>query len=225
MCGGSAAVTELGGDYFDLIDHGSGKVTVILGDAAGHGVPAALIMAIVKAAIFLEDDLWERPLDVLQRIHEQLYALQGKPRKLMTLQLLNLDGTSGLGRLANAGQAYPFLLQNGTATLVEVPSRPLGVFRRASLNSCNIRLNPGDYLVMYSDGMVEALMPTGEMVGYDRCLELAAHTARFPATEFYAALRAGHRQLAPTLADDATFVVVGLAPEEPVGRMAEGAPA
>ncbi|HNV70860.1 MAG TPA: SpoIIE family protein phosphatase, partial [Candidatus Ozemobacteraceae bacterium] len=109
--GRSCAVTALGGDYFDFFVHKDSKICVLLGDVAGHGVGAALMMAIAKAAVFLGRASWDKPSAVLQLVHEQFFALQKKPKKLMTMLFVTLDVGTGAGWIANAGQTYPILLR------------------------------------------------------------------------------------------------------------------
>jgi hypothetical protein len=216
--GHSEPMAALGGDFFDLFPHEPQRVVVVLGDVAGHGVAAALIMAIAKASLVIEQELWERPDELLHRLNAQLFALQKKPRKMVTVQVLCLDAVSGHGFLANAGQAYPLLVRAGQAVEVSLPSRPLGVTAKACPRATEVNLRPGDHLVMYSDGFIEAEDAGGEMVGYDRFAAVVVDTRQSEPEAFYQGFRRSYQAIVPRLNDDATMVIVSfdqLLPGEP----------
>ncbi len=206
--GRSCAVTSLGGDYFDCFALDDNRVCALLGDVAGHGVGAALMMAVAKASVFLARQHWNNPAAVLQLVHEQLFALQKKPKKLMTMLFVTLDTTTGTGRMANAGQTYPILMREDSAETKSLAGRALGVWKTADIAETDIRLAPGDQLILYTDGFIEALAKDGSQVGYDRCFTLMQTCRRDDPQEFVEVFLRAHRDVAPALQDDSTLVII-----------------
>lgn len=157
----------VGGDYFDFIPLPHGLVAIVMGDVSGHGVSAALITAMAKAAFsILCQRFPDRPEEVLARVNRELLT-QVKRAKMMTCFLGILDPQSDRIICANAGQSYPFLIgSGGPAEMVRLPSTPLGVSRKFTCSREVIAL-AGRTFILYSDGLVEAVNERGQMFGYD----------------------------------------------------------
>ena len=188
LFGKSISMGELGGDYFDHIELAGGKFSVLLGDVAGHGVGAALIMAMAKAGIIQSEHLLEQPLALVTRLHGLIFASKTKKqKKVMTFQYLCLDGTAGRGVYSNAGACSPMIIRKNTGQVEELTltGAALGAFKKASYSEIEVIFNPGDAIVFYTDGIVEARNRRGEELGYERLKKLLLDAWDIDAEAFY----------------------------------------
>lgn len=221
-------MTDLGGDYFDFFPIDERRCGVILGDVAGHGVPAALVMAFAKAGVELAGPARASPDTLLQSLHGLFQAgrhrdpagppgagapglARGLPRA-MTMQCAIADGGTGRVWLANAGHCYPVLVRaaTGEADFVAVHGCPLGVVRKARFPVVTLDLEPGDLLVLYSDGFAEAPLEAGDQFGFPRLLDLV-RSCRGSDGDPEAVCRRvweGHRHLIREATDDLSLVVM-----------------
>lgn len=188
LFGKSISMGELGGDYFDHIELVGGKFSVLLGDVAGHGVGAALIMAMAKAGIIQSEHLLEQPLALVTRLHGLIFASKTKKqKKVMTFQYLCLDGTAGRGIYSNAGACSPMIIRKNTGQVEELTltGAALGAFKKASYSEVEVIFAPGDAIVFYTDGIVEARNRRGEELGYERLKKLLLDAWDINAEAFY----------------------------------------
>ncbi len=167
----------VGGDYYDFQILPNGHLAVIMGDVSGHGVSAALVTAMAKAAFALlcprhPDD----PAAVFDEMHRALLDLLGK-RKMMTCWLGYFDPAGTTLRYVNAGQTFPLTVDERTGEIQEVvcPSRPLGITRSTTYKTLTLPLD-GRAILLYSDCLVEAQDANDQEVGFDR-LGQAVQTA------------------------------------------------
>ncbi len=160
----------IGGDYYDILDAGSGRVAVVIADVAGHGLAAGLRMALVKSALtLLVEDKVDAPA-ILARLHRLLRNKPGE-RSFVTASLSLFDPASGLFELTNAGHPPAYVVRAaGTVEEILVPGMPLGAIGGipAPPGEAAGRLQPGDALVWLSDGLIECTNPAGEQLGYER---------------------------------------------------------
>lgn len=171
-------IQAVGGDYFDFIPLHSGLTAIILGDVSGHGVSAALVTAMAKAAFTILCPRYpDQPDEVLMRMNKLMLSILNRT-KIMSCFLGILDTQSSRLMAANAGQCYPVLMSgDGTASQVKMPSQPLGTRSKAVFKRLDIDLrNAG--LLLYSDGLVEAMSPEHAMFGYDNVTKAAAELHR-----------------------------------------------
>lgn len=168
--GRTATMGELGGDYFDYLEINERELVILVGDVVGHGLPAALMMAMAKALTLQCSHLLANPTEFLQILHSVVRATQaGKTARFLTFQLVRLDVETGTGTLINAGNPYPLLLRaDGTCETWTTPSLPIGAMARSKFAQHAIELRPGDALFFMTDGAVEVRNPRGETLGYDR---------------------------------------------------------
>ncbi|HEY9069318.1 MAG TPA: SpoIIE family protein phosphatase [Candidatus Ozemobacteraceae bacterium] len=168
--GESHTMTALGGDYFDLQKLADGRVLVLVGDVSGHGVPAALVMAMAKALVERESELSSAPEQILDVIHRVFYRTL-KRKRMMTCFLGILDPIAHRLLYANAGHNYPVKFRRGEKPLfLELNGMPLGSMKKNTIKSAETELQPGDRVVFYTDGIVEAKIG-GEEIGYQRMSE------------------------------------------------------
>ncbi|MGE5708425.1 MAG: SpoIIE family protein phosphatase, partial [Bacteroidota bacterium] len=163
------SASEVGGDYFDFLPLENGKMAFAIGDVTGHGVPAALLMAMVKSCLHTQVLANHRVADVMavanNTVHKSSYD-----RRLMTFFYSILDIRTGLLTFANAGHLHPYLYRASTGEVLTLASSsyPLGVRPNVAYPEQSIQLEVGDLLVFYSDGIIEAQNPRGEEFGFDR---------------------------------------------------------
>lgn len=166
----------IGGDYFDILDAGDGKVAVVVADVAGHGLAAGLRMALVKSALtLLVEDRIAAPA-ILARLHRLLRSKPGE-RSFVTASLSLFDPESGVLELTNAGHppAYVVRAAGGVEELL-APGVPLGALggvgplggAASAPGEAAARLYVGDAIVWLSDGLIECCDARGEQFGYDR---------------------------------------------------------
>jgi sigma-B regulation protein RsbU (phosphoserine phosphatase) len=165
----------VGGDFYDILPQQDGRVIVALGDVAGKASPAALLMALLLAMLrtLVEEGL---SIDALAaRLNLQI-TRHAPPSRFITLFLASYDTRTGEMQFVNAGQTPPLLRrQNGTIERLTTGGIALGLFEGSIYESGRAHLEPGDALVMYSDGITEAEDPTGEPFdesGLERTLAL-----------------------------------------------------
>ena len=167
----------VGGDFYDILPQPDGTVIVALGDVAGKASPAALLMALLLAILRTLVD--ERlPLQALvQRLNLQV-ARHAPASRFITLFLASYHPATGRLEFVNAGQTPPLLRrQNGTIERLMSGGVALGMFEGSTYQAGELVLNPGDALLMYSDGMTEAESPDGQPFdesGLERTLALYA---------------------------------------------------
>jgi len=164
----------LGGDCYDFACQADGRVAMLVGDASGKGVAAALMMASVhaslrSAAVFTGDDL----ATLLRVVNTQACASSLADR-YATLFYAVLDLSTGTLRYANAGHNPPAVLRlDGSIEWLQPTGAPVGLFPDAIWQEQVIRLQAGDRVLAYTDGVAEAASPCGEEWGTDGLLRAA----------------------------------------------------
>lgn len=159
---------EVGGDFFQIIREDEGSTIVALGDVSGKGLKAAMSVSLIVGVLRSLSGENSSPVQMLQSLNRCLCGrLQGGFVTAIVLRLL----TNGTVILANAGHLPPFLNQR---ELEIEGSLPLGLISSAEYSEIQIRLHTGDQLSLYTDGLVEARSPTGEIYGFERLHALFA---------------------------------------------------
>jgi serine phosphatase RsbU (regulator of sigma subunit) len=162
----------VGGDFYDFLQLGSGEWMGVLADVSGKGMPAALLSSMVLGALSMEFRSNTPPQDVLHRVN-QLLCEKSLPGQFVTLFLFLLS-PDGAGQFISAGHNIAYLFRSATGKIEELipDSYFLGMFDFASYQSRTLRLDKGDILVVYSDGLTDAENPQQEMFGEERLLEI-----------------------------------------------------
>jgi sigma-B regulation protein RsbU (phosphoserine phosphatase) len=167
----SIFMTKMGGDYFDYFEFAPGRLGIFFGDVAGHGIPAAVIMAMAKAVIASSSVSFSGPSDMLKKANQVLlYLRKKKLRRMMTCQCLDFDCVEGQFSIANAGHCYPAVVsKNGeNVRLLKINGFPLGTKNRKDYEEHSFKLETGDTLILYTDGIIEAVNSKGKMFDYSR---------------------------------------------------------
>jgi len=162
----------VGGDFYDFLLMSSGELMGVLADVSGKGMAAALLSSMVLGALGTEFRSGNAPQEVLNRVN-QLLCEKSLPDQFVTLFLflLNPDGS---GQFISAGHNTAYLFRRATGQIEAlVPDAYfLGMFDFASYRSRALRIDKGDLLVVYSDGLTDAENPQGEMFGETRLLQI-----------------------------------------------------
>jgi predicted ester cyclase len=168
--------TEVGGDFYDFLELEDGRLGMVVGDATGHGMPAALVMATTRGMLRAVIQSSESPGEVLARVNEALVA-EIPPSTFVTCFYGILDPKSGRFLYANAGQSLPCRRHNGQADELRARGMPLGLMPGMGYEEKEAVLETGDAALFYSDGLIEAHDPKGEMFGVPRLRRLVAERA------------------------------------------------
>lgn len=210
ICGLTRPANTVGGDFYDVLPRPDGRVIVTVGDVAGKGSPAALLMALLLAVLrTLVDEELEAP-DLMQRLNLQI-CRHSPASRFITLFYAVYNPASGRLTYVNAGQTPPLLRrQDGRCERLASTGVALGMFEGSTYVSSEAVLDPGDTLVLYSDGITEAENPDGrpfEEAGLESVLDTyAAFNAADLAMETVRAVeRYAH---ATRFADDLTILVL-----------------
>jgi hypothetical protein len=163
------AATEIGGDYFDFLPLDGGRLGLAFGDVAGHGLTSGIVMAMTKAALLVQVRHDASPVRVLEALNDIVMKTAPK-RMLMTFFYGVLDPATSTLRFASAGHLDPYVFRARERRLELLSSWgfPLGVKRREPFREFEVGFEPGDRLVLYSDGLIEALNDDGEPFGFER---------------------------------------------------------
>jgi len=164
---------EVGGDFYDFFELNDGRLGIVVGDATGKGVPAALVMASARSMLRALAQTSASPGDVLRKSNDPLVS--DIPQNVfVTCFYAILDPESGSLAYANAGHDLPYLYRNGEAEELRARGMPLGLMPGMGYEEKEITLQAGESALFYSDGLVEAHDPKGEMFGFPRLRELVA---------------------------------------------------
>ena len=199
---------EVGGDYYDFLPLPDGRLVLVVGDASGHGMAAGLLMAIANATLKTALDLDPEPGKALALLNRTLERT-GDSRAFMSLFYAILDPASGQLDYVCAGHPFPYLRRaDGHIEELGTGALPLGIRPSLDARGDATILEPGDLLVLYSDGLVEAVREDGEDFGFDRLRDLLSPAAT-PQAVHDRILAAFDRFVAgEDLRDDLTLVVI-----------------
>jgi serine phosphatase RsbU (regulator of sigma subunit) len=205
---------EIGGDFFELfrLRRRGHPLGIVIADVAGKGIGAALLMAFARPVIHTALTAARGPADALERVNR---ILVGELHTTLFITALagRLDVRTGLVRLANAGHEPPLFVpgDGGTIRPVEGGGPLLGAFAELGVGDVEVQLEPGDQLVLYTDGVTDARSASGERFGKARLLAALEAARGATAHDLVAAVRDGVEGFCGTgdPVDDVTIVAVG----------------
>jgi len=172
-------VLALGGDCYSFISLSDDRLALVVGDASGKGLPAALMIANVQsslrtAALFTGDDL----AALFRVVNRQAYAASSDGR-YATLFYGVFDGTTRILRYVNAGHNSPVVIRRDSSThRLETGGAPVGMFADSEYEEGSVKLAPGDLVIAFTDGITEATDRDGEEWGIHGLLKAAACAGR-----------------------------------------------
>jgi sigma-B regulation protein RsbU (phosphoserine phosphatase) len=198
---------ELGGDLYDFIEIDEQHRGIMIGDVTGKGIPAALHMAVARTLFRMEAGRHIHPGEALTQLNR--FLIEQVPQGCVTMLYASLDIAKGSMILSNAGHIYPILL-DGSVREIALAGLPLGIDDEYTYNEIDTHLKPGDALIFYTDGIVEAVNGQEEFFGYERLHDLLANgKTRRPRTLTRQIVRAVRNFTGGTpQSDDITLVVL-----------------
>jgi serine phosphatase RsbU (regulator of sigma subunit)/anti-sigma regulatory factor (Ser/Thr protein kinase) len=164
---------EVGGDFYDVIPLPDGRVALVVGDVTDKGVPAALVMSATRSVLRASAQRLIEPGAVLERVNEHLCP--DMPAKMFVTCLYGvLDPATGLLRFANAGHDVPYVKTADGVIELRARGMPLGLMPGMAYEEKEAMLQPGDTVLLHSDGIVEAHDSERDMFGFPRLKETVA---------------------------------------------------
>jgi sigma-B regulation protein RsbU (phosphoserine phosphatase) len=163
----------VGGDWYDFLQLDDGRIGIVLADVAGKGMAAALLMSAARGVLRSNKSAWAEPAKILTRVNNILMN-DFPSARYVTLVYGVLDDKRCTFTFANAGHLEPLLAHEGQVTALKTEAGvPLGLLPSAYTES-TIELHPGAELLLYTDGITEAMNPQGEEFGNAGLYDLAA---------------------------------------------------
>jgi len=209
----STPAREVGGDFFDFIEIGEDRVGLVVGDVTGKSVSGALVMSASRSVFRM---LSEDELTVGESMTRANRRLKKDITSGMFVALLYvvLDGQDKSMNLCSAGQTQPVLMSGKTADAALVETKgdtfPLGILDDAEYEETRLKLEPGDKVVFYTDGIVEAMNEQEEMFGFDRLLNVVKNSQAKTAESLMEEIKSNVNEFAGNAPqhDDITIIVI-----------------
>lgn len=207
--GACVQTLKVGGDYYDFLDLGQERLGLVIGDIAGKGMAAALLMANLQANLRSQCAIAvEQPEQLLRSVNRLFYE-NTADNAYATLFYSEFDDKTGRLRYANCGH-FPGLVlrEDGSVERLDSTAPVLGLFTEWECATCERQLDPGDLFAIYTDGITESLDPRGDEFGEERLIDaLLRHRHRSP-SEVVAAVFDEVRRFSPhEQRDDVTLIV------------------
>jgi serine phosphatase RsbU (regulator of sigma subunit) len=158
---------EVGGDFYDFLPFEDGRLGLVIGDVTDKGIPAALVMTATRTMIRTVAQLKTSPSEVLARVNDLLYA-ETPSSMFVTCFYAVLDPQSGWLHYANAGHDCPYRRYSSGVSELRATGMPLGMLPGTHYDDHEVTLAPGESVLFYSDGLVEAHNGQHEMFGLPR---------------------------------------------------------
>ena len=163
--------TQVGGDFFQVLCTPTGGLLLVVGDVAGKGLPAAMMVSVIVGAIRTAAEFTSDPAELLAHLNRRLV---GRSAGGFSTALAARIGPNGQVEIANAGHLSPYL----DGREIELPGAlPLGILSPLGYETASFHMPPGSRLVFLSDGVIEARNAKGELFGFARSQALAAQSA------------------------------------------------
>jgi sigma-B regulation protein RsbU (phosphoserine phosphatase) len=200
----------VGGDYFDVLKLGEKRLAIIIADVVGKGVSAALLMANVQATVraFAHDS--GSPAQMCSRVNSVLCGNIG-PEKFVTFFCGILDADQRTLQYCNAGHPSPILVSSDSMRRLPAGGTVLGVFPAWEYRDSMVRLNPGDRLLLFTDGITEASGSDEQEFGEENLAALARANGASPACELNSRVLAQVSDFCKgQFQDDATLLVIAV---------------
>jgi sigma-B regulation protein RsbU (phosphoserine phosphatase) len=198
-------MTSVAGDFYDFLVASDTQAGLLIADVSGHGVPAALIASMVKLAATSQRAHAADPALLLSGMNAALFG--NTQNQFVTAAYVHLDSEAGELRYSAAGHPPMLLLRNGEARGIEENGLMLAAFDFAAYTNSAQPVRPGDRLLLYTDGIVEAANAAGDFFGTDALMAEMQNTARLSPCEAADSIVASIRRWSATQDDDWTVLV------------------
>ena len=178
MCG------SVGGDFYDFIRANEDQIVIVVGDVVGHGVRASLLMAKIMGHLRSDSELLTRPGPAVAALNRMLVELGDRTGSAMPCSIFYtvIDSPTGIGFFVNAGHPSPFLCNGDQCALLYAEQRNmlLGIEEFKPTEMCHT-FTPGERMILYTDGITDAIASSGERFGERRLREtINTHTGLAP---------------------------------------------
>src|SRR5690349_18569259 len=201
---------EVSGDYYDWVRIYEDQIGIVIADVSGKGVPAAILMAFLRASLRAASHIGYATHISMAKVNYLLWESIERNQFVTAIYGI-LDASNRTLSYSNAGHNPPLLLNAaGTSRFIEKGEQPLGMFRETRYHEYYLEFEPGDVLVLYTDGATEANSPSGEEFGRERLAEAVKRTYARPAREMIASLQMEILEWTDNVGsnDDVTFFVI-----------------
>jgi len=207
------------GDYYDYQSLSDHQLAIAIGDVAGKGISAALLMATIQASLRMDlraalelhtssNGFALSTARLVSDLNQQLYATTS-PEKFATFCFALYDESTGVVTYTNAGHPPPILIRSGAATQLDINGTVVGAFPFSKYGESKVQMETGDLLLWYTDGITEPENAYGEMFGEERLIELVSKNSDRPEKQIIDTVMDSVRQwtASPELSDDMTVVL------------------
>ena len=174
LAGACFPAANVGGDCFDYVVDREGRLVVTISDVAGHSIGSALVMAMARSTLRREIAAGQSPAEVLQAANADLYGDLVTAELFITMFCARYDPATGRLEYANAGHNPPLLGSAGSVLELDGDGAAIGLLPDVEFEALGVDMAPGDRLLLYTDGVIEALDASGEPFGEDRLEQLVA---------------------------------------------------
>jgi sigma-B regulation protein RsbU (phosphoserine phosphatase) len=201
---------EVSGDYYDWVRIYDDEIGIVIADVSGKGVPAAILMAFLRASLRAATHIGYATNISMAKVNYLLWESIERNQFVTAFHGI-LDASNRTLSYSNAGHNPPLLLKaNGATQIIEHGELPLGMFSGTRYHEYHLLIEPGDVLVLYTDGVTEALSPEGVEFGRDRLLQAVKENYEQPARELIASLEMAVLGWTANAgaSDDVTFFVI-----------------
>ncbi len=213
----SIPASEVGGDFYDFVTVDERHLTLIIGDVAGKGIPAAMLTSVTRTMLRVEAMRGEPPHRIIQQANNVLYQDLSRADSFVTVFVATIDTYAGTLSYASAGHMPAILWRSESRTveLLKATSPPIGILGQTGEISNTLTINNGDTIVFYTDGITEAQSPNGDFFGVNRLLYIIQSRANEPPEllqQYIQAEIAGFRRDSLSR-DDATLLIIKMLPQ------------
>lgn len=171
------AARMIGGDVYDFLSYESSRTGIAVGDVSGKAAPAALYAALVSGLIRSVATQKPSPAEMLELLNNALQERRVDSQYVTMLYAVWNDDNQTL-QIANAGAVQPLFCRSGEVETIHAEGFPLGLFPSAKYEEFNISTRPGDSIIFFSDGIVDAQNADGEMFGVERLMKVVSENQR-----------------------------------------------
>lgn len=201
---------EVSGDYYDWVKIFEDQIAIVIADVSGKGVPAAILMAFLRASLRAASHIGYATHISMAKVNYLLWESIER-NQFVTAFYGILDALKGTLAYSNAGHNPPLIVNAaGTSRYIDKGEQPLGMFKETRYHEYYLEFEPGDVLVLYTDGATEANSPSGEEFGRERLAQAVKENYDKPAREMLASLQLAVLQWTDNAgaSDDVTFFII-----------------
>jgi sigma-B regulation protein RsbU (phosphoserine phosphatase) len=201
-------MSKLGGDYFDFTLTPENEILLLMGDVAGHGVQAALMMAMAKSVFMLEQTGPEAHVNIMKSLNQTFYRLRKSSIKTMMTGQVVLLSNQADSLITNAGHTTPIIINENSIETINLASYPFGFSQKRKFKFTPFRLKENDIMVLYTDGIIESLNSREEMLGNEGFADMLKAAYSKNLNEFHNNIFALYNDWATSQSDDLTFLLI-----------------